>query len=238
MEDKISKTILKIINESSEPLETKEVGEKVRKIVKELTRAKLFWRLNNLRGKGVIKGKFIGPGKGVWIWWRSDLDGSFKFLLNKPNSIPKLIIKNKKFFFEFLSSYFDAEGCISISVDNRGNRNSQWIIKSRDKMILDKLAEILNKLGFKLHNRMIRKTKRYNKNYWYIGTGITAHVSELLKRMKLRHGEKILKHRLLNELQRRNWKNAKNKIILLRNKIKNDVKKCMEKAKIEYELRH
>jgi adenine-specific DNA-methyltransferase len=64
---------LKVINSSDEPLETKEVEERVNKIIKNSTRTKLFYRLNNLRAEGLIKGKFIGPGKGVWIWWKRNL---------------------------------------------------------------------------------------------------------------------------------------------------------------------
>ena len=67
--DSISKAILKTINESEEPLETKEI-EGVLKKVKGITRTKLFYRLMLLRGEGLILGKFVGPGKGVWIWWR------------------------------------------------------------------------------------------------------------------------------------------------------------------------
>lgn len=72
MEDEITKLALKIINESNEPLETKEIKEKMKKTLKDVTRTKLFYRLTNLRGEGKIKGKFIGPGKGVWIWWKKD----------------------------------------------------------------------------------------------------------------------------------------------------------------------
>ena len=70
MDDEISKTALKVLTNAGEPLETKEIEEKVSKIVKDTTRTKLFYRLNNLRAEGQIKGKFIGPGKGVWIWWK------------------------------------------------------------------------------------------------------------------------------------------------------------------------
>ena len=69
MLDSISNAILKIIQNSEEPLETKEIQEKIISIIKDITRTKLFYRLNNLRGDGLIKGKFVGPGKGVWIWW-------------------------------------------------------------------------------------------------------------------------------------------------------------------------
>ena len=29
-----------------------------------------------LRAEGLIKGKFVGPGKGVWIWWKKDAFGN------------------------------------------------------------------------------------------------------------------------------------------------------------------
>ena len=65
--DEVVASILKIINSVKEPLETKEVEEKLKG--RNITRTKIFYRLTNLRGDGTIKGKFVGPGKGVWIWW-------------------------------------------------------------------------------------------------------------------------------------------------------------------------
>ena len=71
--DEASNLILKVVNAAEEPLETKEVGEKLEKLIKKITRTKILYRLNNLRGEGLIKGKFVGPGKGVWIWWNLNL---------------------------------------------------------------------------------------------------------------------------------------------------------------------
>ena len=71
-EDIITKRTLRIIEEANEVLETKEIEEKIALSIKNVTRTKLFARLNNLRGEGLIKGKFVGPGKGVWIWWKKD----------------------------------------------------------------------------------------------------------------------------------------------------------------------
>lgn len=68
-EDKLSKSILSIVNNSEEPLETTEIEEGL----KWDTRAKIVYRLNNLRGNGLIKGKFVGGGKGAWIWWKINL---------------------------------------------------------------------------------------------------------------------------------------------------------------------
>ncbi len=70
--DELEKTILNVIEKADQPLETKEIEWMV-KANKGATRIKVIYRLNNLRGEGKIKGKFIGSGKGVWIWWKRDV---------------------------------------------------------------------------------------------------------------------------------------------------------------------
>lgn len=69
--DKISETLLSLINNSTEPLETKEIEEKMPKE----TRSKILYRLRDLQGQGLIKGKMVGAGKGTWIWWRQNCFG-------------------------------------------------------------------------------------------------------------------------------------------------------------------
>jgi len=66
MEDELSKKIVSIIKSSDEPIETKEIEQKI----KGVSRDKILYRLFNLRGEGVIKGKQVGSGKGTWIWWK------------------------------------------------------------------------------------------------------------------------------------------------------------------------
>jgi len=66
--DKIAETVLTIINNSDEPLETKDIEMKI----PEETRTKILYRLRDLQGEGLIKGKMVGAGKGTWIWWRND----------------------------------------------------------------------------------------------------------------------------------------------------------------------
>lgn len=73
MEDELSRVLLKIINETDEPMETKEVQERAKESIADATRTKVYHRLSNLRGEGRIKGKFVGPGKGVWIWWKKEM---------------------------------------------------------------------------------------------------------------------------------------------------------------------
>ena len=65
--DKESEVILNFINKSHEPFETKEIEEKLHE-----TRARIFYKLMILVGKGLIKCKQIGSGKGTWIWWKNE----------------------------------------------------------------------------------------------------------------------------------------------------------------------
>ncbi len=65
MKDSLKKKILKAVQTKDEPLETKEISRIVGG-----TRAMILQRLHNLRGEGLVKGKYIGSGKGTWIWWR------------------------------------------------------------------------------------------------------------------------------------------------------------------------
>ncbi|HZX44459.1 MAG TPA: hypothetical protein VFF28_02125 [Candidatus Nanoarchaeia archaeon] len=64
--DGTSKKILDIITNAGEPLETREIEL----LLKGISRVKALYRLNNLRGEGLIKGKAVGSGKGTWIWWK------------------------------------------------------------------------------------------------------------------------------------------------------------------------
>jgi len=73
MKDDLTRQILKIVNSSNAPLETKEIQEKIKIELGEVSRSKLMYRLNNLRAEREIQGKYVGSGKGVWIWWKSEV---------------------------------------------------------------------------------------------------------------------------------------------------------------------
>lgn len=68
-QDSDSQIIYKILKNKREPLETKELQETAKSDGYELTRSKTLYRLNNMRGEGLVQGKSVGPSKGVWIWW-------------------------------------------------------------------------------------------------------------------------------------------------------------------------
>lgn len=64
-EDKLYSKIHILISKAEEPLETREIEQKI-----DASRIMILYRLNNLRGDGKIKGKQVGSGKGTWIWWK------------------------------------------------------------------------------------------------------------------------------------------------------------------------
>ncbi len=79
LQDRLADAILKIVQRSSEPLETEEMVRLLQEIKRpdvsfaDATRSKVLYRLNNLRADGLISGKMLGAGKGVWIWWNKKL---------------------------------------------------------------------------------------------------------------------------------------------------------------------
>jgi len=181
-----------------------------------------------------------------------DLDDSFSFLLNKTHIIPTWIMDNTKFFFAFLSGYFDSEGCIVIYFSKKEKYGSiQWIIKSCDKLILESVVQKLQSFGFnikypKLEKKAETNQNKYNKNtgfpykkdYWAIKICIKSQVFSILNKMDLKHEEKIKKYNLSKELAETNWKNATKRIVVLRNQIKNDTMGFMEIARIHYNKTH
>lgn len=78
--DAISREIMGLVNQSNEPLETKEIEAKL----PSNSRTKILYRLRELRGDGLIKGKMVGAARGTWIWWRGDAFANA--LLGKDNS--------------------------------------------------------------------------------------------------------------------------------------------------------
>jgi hypothetical protein len=66
--DKLTKDLIKVVDDANEPLETKEIEAKL----PTATRTKIVKRLMESAIKGLIKGKTVGSGKKTWVWWRKD----------------------------------------------------------------------------------------------------------------------------------------------------------------------
>jgi len=66
----LSNKIVDLLKNIDEPLETKEIINKLSQKTRAITRTKILYRLMILRGDGAICGKRVGSGKGVWVWWQ------------------------------------------------------------------------------------------------------------------------------------------------------------------------
>lgn len=170
----------------------------------------------------------------------SDVNKSFDFMLDKPKRIPEWIIENDKLFYSFLSGYFDAEGCIFIDYVKGNGSKLVWTVRSTDKHTLEDIHNFLIKAGFSAKFRLAKEADgiEYNKDYWSITVCTKNQVLDILRSMKLKHSEKIMKHKLALDLINTNWKNASEKIVELRNKIKNEVRECVESAEKCYMKQH
>lgn len=173
--------------------------------------------------------------------WRlySDLDDSFKFLLNQTASVPHQILQSKKRFFQFISGYFDAEGCLGIYPGKYNNL--QWIICSYDKEILGAIKDFLRaeEFNIKMNNMTNHGTSyKYNKKYWRIYISANPEVIKILEKMNFKHEEKKQKANLSRDLFSNNWKNAQDKIKNLKEKFKDRKKDFVSKAKKEYLKSH
>lgn len=64
--DSNKKRVLEILYSNEGVLETQDIVDKV-----SFSRTIVLRRLMDLRGDQAIKGKLVGSGKGVWIWWKN-----------------------------------------------------------------------------------------------------------------------------------------------------------------------
>ena len=154
--------------------------------------------INNLfkkYGKVWIK---KNPNRKNYIQIEARLNPSFSFLL--PNNLPKWILKNKKYFFSFLSGFTDAEGTISIT----GKNLAYYSIINQNKNILTNIRNNLLKWNIdcpkmylnskKGTPRVIDKKIYYsNKDCWILRMTKKKHLLNLLNNLEpyLKHNKKV-----------------------------------------------
>ena len=71
--DPLTMKILKLVNSSCHPLEKADIIKNTGS-----TEIKVRYRLQDLRADGLIMGRKLNAGKGVWIFWRKNGFGKVK----------------------------------------------------------------------------------------------------------------------------------------------------------------
>jgi len=166
-----------------------------------------------------------------WALWVS-LDSSFDFLLSK--EIEDL---DEEYFYHFLAGFFDCEGCL-FTYNNHEYVGLSLLLYNCNKSVLNYLFKNLKNNGFnpklvKVFNKGAKTTNGYyrGKDLWSVTLYTSAKVKRLLEKMPFRHDEKLRKTEIVLSMDfSKNWKGVANKVISLRNQIKEEVKISVSRA--------
>ena len=176
------------------------------------------------------------------IRFQSHIDlESFSFLLeSKSPNLPDWI--NQENFYEFLAGYIDADGSVMIK---KIYGYFQFIIRlcGENLQLLLQIKTMLqsNNYGVSIHKNHSKGDKsyrngklfQYNEDYYVIDVYRKEESLHLLKKLPLRHPEKIAKKELMFSIAQRGlvrWKDVEKEVIQLRERIQKSVqlKKCLE----------
>ena len=164
-----------------------------------------------------------------------DLDyKSFSFLEDRTKfGLPDWISGSS--FFSFLSGFIDSDGSIIV---RKSGDYFQYVIRlfGQDKELLKQIKGTLEKMGFTPtfyrnfeagRTRIWRgKVMKYNKDYYAVDIFKKSDSVQLLRLLKLRHDEKIIRRELALSIYRRSlilWDDIKKEVLKLREQIKQEV---------------
>ena len=162
-----------------------------------------------------------------------DLYSSFRFLLKKPNKIPDWILKDKKYFLQFLAAYMDCEGSWKIQKSHQKHILFMFKIRTGDLKILKQIKKKLEILNY--HPYLYLKSKKgvktsygmYNQDIFDLTVNRTEEVISLINKLLplSKHSEKIRKMNFILENKNKKWNEIQKKWVKLRNEIKKELLK-------------
>jgi len=162
-----------------------------------------------------------------------DLDSSFRFLLTKPNKISDWILKDKRYFFQFLAAYMDCEGTWKVQRNHQKHIRFMFKIRTGDLNILKQIKERLEILNY--HPYLYLEKEKGIKTPFGICNldifdltingkkEIISLVNKLLPLSK--HSEKIRKMNFILKYKKKKWNVVQRPWNKLRKEIKNELLK-------------
>ena len=162
-----------------------------------------------------------------------DLHPSFKFLLKKPNKIPDWILKDQKYFFQFLAAYMDCEGNWNIQKSHQKHVRFMFRIRTGDLKILRQVKRRLEMLNYHpylyLENEKGTKAPcgRFNQDIFNLTRNRKGEILSLANKLLplSKHGEKIRKMNFILKNKNKKWKEIQKKWTKLRSEIKKELLK-------------
>jgi hypothetical protein len=174
-----------------------------------------------------------------------DLDQSFTFLLNPQEELYE-IMSSKELFFAFLAGFFDAEG--SVYYHRKAMHGGfEFTLTNMDVSLLRRIAEKLRTLRFHPKVRLSpqmkdRGVKNGGQAIWKLSLWRFVEVSNILRILPVRHGEKKAKRKFVLRLVLRQAAIERGRLIeewdKLRASIKEKRNACVMEARIAYRGRN
>lgn len=144
----------------------------------------------------------------------TDLHPSFEFLLYKPHEIPKWILDNDEYFYNFLSAYMDCEGYWRVVRSHENSVRFIFGIQTGDKRVLEQIKERLESCGYVprlyLGERKGKKKLNFRASNVDIFSLIMYRKNEVISLIKIllplsMHSEKIRKMEFIIRNKHKNW---------------------------------
>lgn len=170
------------------------------------------------------------------------LDRSFTFLLPKAITIPAEYLEKEGLFLSFLAGYVDAEGSFRLS-RHRTKKAMSFRINSEDRLLLRDVRRGLTRMGYHVYlalaaKKNLKEGKRYRHSLWSLGMFREREILDLVRKLRVRHDEKVRQVRLLQWSVGRTWREVGPRWLALRATIKREVKDFVAEAKSSYISKH
>ena len=156
-----------------------------------------------------------------------DLNESFSFILQKPDTIPQWIIVNDDYFYNFLAAYSDCEGSWKFLKSHENGVRLVFQLCSQDREILVQLVAGLEERKYTPHIYLDVKAgitkhgKKMNRDLYkcvlYKRQDVVRLAGVLLSLS--RHQEKINKMKLVLSSRGKNWKEVEKEYYILQKEI-------------------
>jgi len=180
---------------------------------------------------------------------RINLGKSFEFLLNETREVPA----ERNEFYRFLAGLSDSDGCWCVFED-KGKAACAFMISSQNKDLLVALKGVLEREFFHVYlylDRAKGTTKilrgvngarevKLTRDSWRLDIHRREEVRRLARQILplSRHREKIRKMCLILDESNEEWKNMGPKTKALKDAIRDETRRTIQLAEIEYKARH
>jgi hypothetical protein len=175
------------------------------------------------------------------------LDTSFDFLLLDRAECRPLILPSESTLVSYISGIIDAEGHISLTED-KGNTSLMITVYNTDRELLTFVKDSIASLGYRpigpyLDKKKGTMTSKYKierkKDYWKIVLARFDENQAILRRLPLRHKEKIERQELATSLPfRAPWQNVRDRIKEIQTTMRERRDDFVRRAETEFLEKH